>query len=273
MTEHALMSTIDETEQYAALLGKIEREHAVPCSGYKDRCLRRRIGVRMRANSVHTFGDYSNVLDAAPGEWEKLLAALTINVTRFFRDTAAFAALEQEAYPALAAMQSGVLDVWSAGCSHGQEPYSLAMGLAESVGLNRFRVEATDVDAHSLEVARAARYACEVVADVPAARRDRWMTAGEPSTILPELRSHVTVLRHDLLRDAIPEQRYHLIVCRNVIIYFSRDAQAALFEKLHHALVPGGVLMLGKVETLIGPAREQFDTLHLRERLFRRKGR
>jgi chemotaxis methyl-accepting protein methylase len=269
MSERALMPAVDE--QYAALLEKIEREQAVPCSGYKDRCLRRRIGVRMRANGVHTFGEYAHVLDALPAEWEKLLAALTINVTRFFRDTGAFVALEHQAYPLLSAQHPGLLDVWSAGCSHGQEPYSLAMGLAESVGLGRFRVHATDVDATSLEAARCARYTRESVADVPAGRRERWLHAGEWSTIRPELRSRVTVARHDLLRDAVPLQRFHLIVCRNVIIYFSREAQSALFEKLHDALVPGGVLMLGKVETLVGPARERFDTLNMRERLFRRR--
>jgi len=126
------------------------------------------------------------------------------------------------------------------------------------------------VDALSLEAARAAQYSSEMVADIPLARRDRWMTPGDPAIVRSELRSRVTVLRHDLLRDAMPAQRFHLIVCRNVIIYFSREAQAALFEQLHDALVPGGVLMLGKVETLVGPAREKFDTLNLRERLFRR---
>lgn len=270
MMSGAVLPTLNEGEQYAALLGKIERERAVPCSGYKDRCLRRRIGVRMRANGIHTFGEYSRLLDGAPAEWDKLLAALTINVTRFFRDGGAFAALESEAFPALSASFPGLLEVWSAGCSHGQEPYSLAMGLAEHVGVNRFRVEATDVDVLSLAEARGARYSDEVMADVPAARRERWVTADGQQTIVPELRSRVTVLRHDLLRDPIPETRYHLIVCRNVIIYFSREAQSALFDRLYHALVPGGVLMLGKVETLIGPSRELFDTLNMRERLFRR---
>jgi chemotaxis methyl-accepting protein methylase len=266
----ALLPAALEEPEFLVLIGKIEQERAVPCSGYKDGCLRRRIGVRMRANGVHTFGAYSQLLDSAPGEWEKLLAALTINVTRFFRDASAFIALEQEAYPSLAATFPGLLEVWSAGCSHGQEPYSLAMGLAENFGPARFRVEATDVDAHSLMQARAARYSNEAVADIPLERRRQWMDADDELTIAPALRSRVTVLRHDLLRDVFPEKRFHLIVCRNVIIYFSRDAQALLFEKLYHALVPGGVLMLGKVETLIGPGRELFGTLNVRERLFRR---
>ncbi len=259
-----------ETEDFAHLLRKIEHERAVPCLGYKDRCVRRRIGVRMRANAVHTFAEYERLLDSTPAEWDKLLAALTINVTRFFRDTNAFDVLESTAYPLLTERFSGTLEAWSAGCSHGQEPYSLAMGLAETVGLNRFRVQATDVDVESLAAARAGRYAESVLADIPAVRRQRWVSPGDPGVMSAELRARVHVLRHDLLRDEMTPERFHLIACRNVIIYFSRDAQALLFDRLFSALAPGGILLLGKVETLIGPARDKFEPLNLRERLFRR---
>ena len=260
----------DDTADFAELLRKIEREHAVPCTGYKDRCLRRRVGVRMRATGVHTFPDYSRLLDSSPGEWDKLLAALTINVTRFFRDEGVFAALESQAYPLLRDTFANTLDVWSAGCSHGQEPYSLAMGLAETVGLNRFRIEATDVDTGSIAATRAAAYPELIAGEIPAIRRARWLNPGNPSVIKSELRARVQVVRHDLLRDAAPVQRFHLICCRNVIIYFSREAQASLFDRLYGALMPGGILVLGKVETLIGPARDKFAALNLRERLFRR---
>lgn len=265
------MTLHDSTDDdFAELLRKIEREGAVACAGYKDRCLRRRIGVRMRANGVHSFPEYSRLLDALPIEWERLLAALTINVTRFFRDDAVFAALESQGYPLLRDTFPGTLDVWSAGCSHGQEPYSLAMGLADSIGLNRFRIEATDIDAGSLAATRAASYSAVIASEIAADRRARWMTAGDPVLVKPELRSRVQVVRHDLLLDEMPQQRFHLVVCRNVIIYFSRDAQGRLFDQLYNALIPGGILVLGKVETLIGPAREKFDALNLRERLFRR---
>lgn len=264
------MQDSSETEEFAHLLRKIERERSVPCLGYKDRCVRRRIGVRMRANAVHTFAEYEQVLDTKPAEWEKLLAALTINVTRFFRDTNAFDALESIAYPLLRDTFSDMLEVWSAGCSHGQEPYSLAMGLADTVGLNRFRVEATDVDVESLAAARAGRYAESILADIAQPRRSRWVSAGDPGVINAELRARVHVLRHDLLCDNVAPRRFHLIACRNVIIYFSRESQALLFDQLFNALVPGGILMLGKVETLIGPARDKFESLNLRERMFRR---
>ena len=261
---------IADSDAYTALLEKIERERLMPCASYKDRCVKRRISVRMRANGVHTVRDYSRLLDESPGEWEKLMAALTINVTRFFRDASAFAALESQAFPLLRDTFGEPLRVWSAGCSHGQEPYSLAIGLAESIGLNRASIDATDVDVESLSAATHATYSEVALADVPSLRRQRWFTNENPSQANSALRSAVTVSRHDLLRDEMPVSRYHLIACRNVIIYFSRDAQQQLFSKLYHALAPGGLLFLGKVETLIGPAREMFDTVNLRERLFQR---
>ena len=257
-------------EGFLELLHKIETERFVACASYKERCVRRRISVRMRATGVHTFKDYSNVLDRTPHEWEKLLAALTINVTKFFRDPSAFATLEQVAYPLLRDTFAGPLQVWSAGCSHGHEPYSLAMGLAEVVGADRFRIEATDIDRESLATASAGRYTDLALDGVSSDRRQRWFSDEGSTTVAPSLRSRVRVLRHDLLRDVMPEERFHLITCRNVIIYFSRDAQATLFDQLHNSLIPGGLLMLGKVETLVGPARDKFQSLSLRERLFRR---
>lgn len=260
----------DNDEAFAALLRKIERASSLPCASYKDRCLRRRIGVRMRATAVHSFGDYSRLLDRTPPEWEKLMAALTINVTKFFRDASAFGALESQAYPLLSAQFPGQLRVWSAGCSHGQEPYSLAMGMADQFELGRFRIQATDIDSDSLTAAAAGLYSEEMLVGVSEARRAKWMTGETTGTVRPSLRGMVTVTRHDLLSESIPEQRYHLITCRNVIIYFSRDAQQQLFLKMFDALVPGGLLMLGKVETLVGQAREQFTTINMRERLFQR---
>jgi chemotaxis protein methyltransferase CheR len=264
------VSMHSETDAYDALLRRIERERGMACGSYKDRCLRRRIGVRMRAHGVHTVDAYARVLDTRPDEWDKLLAALTINVTRFFRDASAFAALEAQAYPLLRDRFSERLRVWSAGCSHGHESYSLAMGLSEVVGAARVQVDATDIDVESLAGASAGEYAESALVDVPTERRTRWFTGEALGTARPALRRMVHVARHDLLRDAVPEARYHLIACRNVIIYFSRDAQARLFLQLHHALVPGGVLVLGKVETLVGPARDLFETLNLRERVFQR---
>ena len=265
-----MLPTASGDDGYLELLQKIEMEKGIACASYKERCVRRRISVRLRATGISTFTTYSQLLDSSPAEWEKLLSALTINVTKFFRDTSAFSALESEVYPFLVESFAGPLQAWSAGCSHGHEPYSIAMGLAETVGVDRFRIDATDIDSESLQTAARGKYNDLAAEDISDLRRERWITGSNGDTINNALRSRVTVFRHDLLVDEIPQKRYHLIACRNAIIYFSRTAQAKLFDSLYHALVPGGFLMLGKVETLIGPAREKFQSLNVRERLFRR---
>ena len=262
------LSNIDD--EFSDLLKKIETEKSVACSSYKEHCVRRRISVRLRATGHHSFRTYARLLDQSPAEWEKLLAALTINVTRFFRDESAFMALEGQVYPLLREAFLKPLQVWSAGCSHGHEAYSVAMGLAECVGLNGFRIDATDIDCASLLAAAEGRYGAAGLDDIPAARRKRWLSDTDGETMHSGLRSRVTVARHDLLVDAIPERRYQLIICRNAIIYFCRDAQSKLFDNLFNALVPGGCLMIGKVETIVGPAREKFQVVNVRERLFRR---
>jgi chemotaxis methyl-accepting protein methylase len=262
---------------FAALLHKISREREFSCGSYKERCLRRRVAVRMRAKAVHTFADYMRVLDHDADEYERLLDALTINVTKLFRNWETYDAVARRVVPQLWSSAEPELRVWSAGCSSGEEPYSLAVLFhrhAESLGdgarVSRVRVLGTDIDRASLAAAERGTFIEPAFADTPPDLRARYF-AGEPrSAIVPEVRSLVRFARNDLLREPAPAGPHHLVVCRNVIIYFERDTQAALFERFHAALAPGGFLVLGKVETLLGRAREMFAPVDARERIFRR---
>jgi chemotaxis methyl-accepting protein methylase len=267
----------DDPEGFAELLDKIARERGFQCASYKDRCLRRRIGTRMRAKGVHTFGDYGRVLDGDAGEYDRLLDALTINVTKLFRNWDAWNALAERVIPTLWSRPESQLRVWSAGASSGEEAYSLAAlfhrhtaerGEAHRAG--RLTVVGTDIDAASLAAAQRGAYGEPAFADTPNTLRARYFTPGAPSTVVPELRSLVRFERHDLLRDPAPSGPWHLIACRNVLIYFDRDSQERLLQQFADALVPGGVLFLGKVETLLGRARSRFVAIDQRERLFRR---
>lgn len=252
------------------LLDKLARDGDVCCAGYKPSCLRRRIGVRVRATGAGDFGRYAHVLDAHPAEWTALRDTLTVNVTGFFRDAAVFAQLREQVLPALARQVEGPVRAWSAGCASGEEPWALAMLLAECAGVERTAVLATDVDERSLARARAAVYAAHAVSPVPASLRARWFAGVDPVHVVPALRGLVTVQRHDLLRDAVPATGLHLVTCRNVVIYFTRQAQEALYARFADALAPGGVLVLGKSELLTGPARRSFVPIDARERIYRR---
>lgn len=252
----------------ARLIERIERR-GLSVSSYKEPCLRRRLAVRMRARGVHTFGDYAKLLDETPGEFDLLLDALTINVTKFFRNPETYALLREKVIPELAA-KAGSVGVWSAGSATGEEPYSLAILFAAQGGRARVRIDATDLDPGALAFLAKAEYGESAVSDVPADLKARFLSPGPPFKVAEAARRLVNPLRHDLTKAPPPSPPYHLIVCRNVVIYFDRPTQEKLFERFFHALVPGGWLLLGKVETLFGNARTLFRTEDARERLFRK---
>jgi chemotaxis protein methyltransferase CheR len=261
---------------FRALTQKITRARGLACDSYKNRCLRRRIGVRMRACGVHTFADYGRVLDADAHEYDLLLDALTINVTKFFRNLETWRTLE----PYLAAAwtaRGGRVRAWSAGCASGEEPYTVAVALAETARrlgqealLPQARVDATDIDRVSLERTRAAQFPEAAFSEMPPELARRYFTREAPRRPVPELQRIVRVAKHDLTTAPPPDPPYDLIVCRNVVIYFDRPMQERLFSLFAGALSPGGILLLGMVETLFGPARDRLVLEEPRERIYRR---
>jgi len=262
---------------FKALTQKISRTRGIGCEAYKEKCLKRRIAVRMRARGVHSYDDYSRLLDEDAHEYDKLLDALTINVTKFYRNADTWAALLRPYLIDLWRARRGRMRAWSAGCASGEEPYSIAVALAEAarangeaLPLHHARVDATDIDRESLERTTAAVYAEQMFSEMPLDLRRRYFTASAPRSPIPEIRQLVHVLRHDLTRERPPDPPYDLIVCRNVVIYFDRPMQERLFATFAAGLAPGGVLLLGKVETLFGAARERLVLEDPRERIYRR---
>ena len=263
--------------EFAALTDKISRERGFGCASYKEKCLRRRIAVRMRATGVHTYQAYADVLDRDVREYERLLDALTINVTKLFRNWETYEMVGSTIIPALWARPDHEINVWSAGCSSGEEPYSLAVLFhrhAEAVGelhrLKRVRIIGTDIDRDSLAAAERGVFAEAAFADTPPDIRARYFSDATPAVVDPVIRSIVSFERRDLLSDGPPPGALHMITCRNVIIYFDRTTQERLFQQFHGLLRPGGFLVLGKVETLLGPARNLFTSVRGRERIFTR---
>lgn len=261
---------------FAALLAKIAHDREFVCHSYKEKCLRRRIAVRLRARGVATYAEYADLLETDPREYDKLLDTLTINVTKLFRNWETFAALLRIAVPSLWALPSQSLQIWSAGCASGEEAYSLATlfhryatehGEGDRTG--RIQVLGTDIDRESLAAANRATYLEPAFADTPSELRAEYFRGDTPAAVDPRIRTLVRFARLDLIRDPTPPKQ-HLIACRNVIIYFDRTTQEELFVRFHDALVPGGFLVLGKVETLLGATRSLFSPVDARERIFRR---
>jgi chemotaxis protein methyltransferase CheR len=263
---------------FAALAAKVSREVGLPMHAYKDKCLRRRIAVRMRACGAHTYSDYQAVLDRSPEEYERLKAAITINVTRFYRNAETWNLLRETVLREICAGGQPEVRAWSAGCSSGEEPYTLAMLIAECLEtqgrterLGLVTIDATDIDRESLALAQAARYSADALVEVPAGLAQRYFESdGDFCRVAEEVRRRVVLRAADLVNDPPPRRNYHLILCRNVVIYFGRTAQERVFTAFADALAPGGFLVLGKVETLLGPARERLTLLDPRERVYRR---
>ena len=264
-------------EGFQELTEKITRETPFRCTSYKDRCVRRRIAVRMRARGAQSFRDYADLLDSDQSEYDHLLDALTVNVTKFFRNPTAFASLARHVIPEL--WERGTdTRVWSAGCASGEEPFSLAALFYElaasgsqTAGLSRVKVIGSDIDRGSLEAANQAVYLPSSFTDTTDERTAalfRELPTGR--TPLPEIRSMVSFERRDILRDISDVGPFDLIACRNVVIYLDRGSQEALLDGLVNALRPGGYLMMGHVETLFGDARKLVAPVDMRERIYRK---
>ena len=245
--------TADDLD-FAALSREITKTSGFALDAYKDKCIRRRIAVRMRACGVHTYEDYRMLLKRSPNEYERLRDALTINVTRFYRNAETWNLLRRDVLPALFDRRRGEVRVWSAGCSSGEEPYTLAVLAADH-----------------LDRAHAAAYRSEGLTEMPDDLVQPYFEpAGDERRVIDRVRRRVQVRALDLSREAPLRTDYDLILCRNVVIYFDRVTQERLFQTFTGALVPGGYLVLGKVETLFGAARERLTLIDPRERVYRR---
>ncbi len=263
---------------FLALCKKIERDRGFRCSSYKDTCLRRRISVRMRAKGAQTYADYAGVLDTDTAEYDKLVETLTINVSKFFRNPETFACMATKVLPELWNSKSPTIRIWSAGCATGEEPYSLAvlcrehaLASGDPARLNRVRIVGSDIDRDAVSAASKGRFPAAAFVDTSPAVVDRYFPLEHGMhTVSPDIRNLVAFETRDLLDGESPGSRVHMILCRNVIIYFTRPTQERLFERFHELLLPGGFLVLGKVETLLGKSREMFTPVSSRERIFRR---
>jgi chemotaxis methyl-accepting protein methylase len=266
----------DEGE-FLELLSKIARERQFHCQHYKEKCLRRRIGVRLRARGLHSYSDYARLLDGDAREYEKLLDTLTINVTKLFRNWETWEAVASQVIPTIWHDAPREVKVWSAGCSSGEEAYSLgvlfhrhASTVREAHRLNRVDILGTDIDRESLLAAARGSFDDVAFTDTPAELRATYFSATVPATVSPDVKGLVRFERRDLIHGDAPKG-LNLIACRNVIIYFDRATQEGLFVRFHEALEPGGYLVLGKVETLLGATRSLFEPVDARERIFRRR--
>ncbi|MFH1633521.1 MAG: protein-glutamate O-methyltransferase CheR [Chloroflexota bacterium] len=279
-SDKSLLDGDSEERAFEAILAYVHRERRLDCSQYKDSFLRRRLAVRLRACEVYTCGEYLEVLRSSPSEINAFLTTITINLSYFFRDGAAFGALHNAVLAVLIARRSQTrrlrLTVWSAGCAGGEEPYSVAMILADLLGPALpswdVKIHATDLDEAALMHARRGVY--KAFSFSPSGGQadfvERYFTQiGDNYAVLPMIRQMVTFQQHDLAKPP-PLPSYDLILCRNVLIYFTRQHQKRIIQHLLDHLEPGGCLMLGMAEMLPLAFSSQLKAVDGRLRIYRK---
>jgi two-component system CheB/CheR fusion protein len=261
--------------QFEALLLYLKDARGFDFTGYKRSSLMRRVDRRMSQAGVATYPEYLDHLQVHPDEFTLLFNTILINVTAFFRDPDAWAYLRSEILePMLAAKPEGApIRIWSAGCASGEEAYTMAMVLADLMGIDEFRervkIYATDVDEEQLAEARQAAYSEEQLRAVPPEVLEKYFeVAGERHVFRKDLRRSVIFGRNDLIQDA-PISRIDVLTCRNTLMYFNAETQARILSRFHFALSTGGVLFLGKAEMLLSHG-SLFSPAELKYRVFRR---
>jgi chemotaxis protein methyltransferase CheR len=267
MTPAAVPSAMTDRE-FELFRELVHRETGIALGPHKRTLLEARLTKRLRALRLPDFSAYHAYLrrqDVSGEERVRFVNAVTTNETAFFREPAHFTHLTADWLPAHRALAGGTgqrrLRAWSAACSSGEEPYSIAMtlldGLAGSAGWD-VRILASDIDTDVLGRAAAGVYPAEAVARVPAPTLRRHFLRGVGAQhglvrVRPEVRSLVTFRRINLLDEAWPiRTRFDLIFCRNVLMYFDRATQARLVARLERMLDAGGLLVLGHAENLLG---------------------
>ncbi len=223
----------------------------IDLSAYKENQMRRRIDTLIAKNNVLSYETYVDLLKKDKQKMEQFINFLTINVSEFYRDADQWRIIREKAIPELLHRFGKNLKIWSAACSTGDEPYSLVMELSRYLPLHQVRVIATDIDNQVLNAARIGIYKDKSIAGVPLEWKQKYfIKKGDSYQISNEIKSRVEFREHNLLKDAYPSD-CHLIVCRNVMIYFTEEAKFEIYKKFNKSLVNNGILFIGSSEQIL----------------------
>jgi len=254
------------------LIRYIEQKTSFRCQSYKEKPLKRRIRVRMRALDIKNFSEYEIYLRKNDGELAKLVETITINLSYFFRNLETFYFLKDYIFPELKKKKEKFI-FWSAGCAQGEEPYSLGIMAAESKMLENVTIYGTDIDNRVLDVAQRGKYSNIAFQYTPSDLLKKYFRhLPDGYVIANNVKSRVKLFNADLF-DVPPFGLCDMIVCRNVLIYLDREAQSTVLKNFYDHLSPDGYLVIGKVELLIGiPEVVLFDTVSRVEHVYQKKG-
>lgn len=240
---------------------RVKQRTGIDLSLYKEKQMKRRLTSLRNLRGYQTFKDYFEAMIRNEQLFDEFIDRITINVSEFWRNPQRWEELRQIFIPRLLA-DNPRLKCWSAACSSGDEPYSLAMLLAEQRALQQSSILATDIDERILNIAKSGVYAERSLRELPAGFINTYFTEQDSKTyvIKDELKRRIKFAKHNLLLDPF-DSNYDLIICRNVMIYFTDEAKVGLYHKFAQSLKPGGILFVGSTEQIFSPERYGLKTV------------
>lgn len=251
---------VETDAEFATFCRRIHSLTGIDLASYKGNQMRRRLRSLAAREGLDHVLPYAQALEGDPQMLTRFLDRITINVSELFRNPEKFVQLREDFLEPLA-RQHTRLKIWSAGCSYGAEIYSVAIQLEEMGPSRGDRLHGSDIDTRILERARKGIFQATDMKNVAPPLIPRYFdqTGADEWTIKEPLRRRVEFKRHDLLRDPF-DTGYHVILCRNVVIYFTEEAKDVLYRKFYDALIPGGILFVGGTERIMGSREIGFES-------------
>lgn len=247
------------SNDYSEFIQGVKRKTGIDLSLYKEAQMKRRLTALYEKKGYGSFQEFFGALNRDREEMEGFLDRMTINVSEFFRNYKRWEILETKILPRLLS-ENPSLRVWSAACSTGEEPYTLSMMLSKYMALSNGSITATDIDKNALQRAMNGVYPERSLSELPEEMKKVHFTQEGPLFKLKdEVKRTVNFKQQNLLSDPF-EAKYDLIVCRNVMIYFTEEAKNLLYHKFNRSLKPGGVLFVGSTEQIFNPSQYGFET-------------
>lgn len=243
---------------FEAFKRKVRAAHGIDLNAYKRQQMERRLRANMLRCGVSTFAQYYTAMQKDSALLDEFLDRITINVSELFRNPEQFELLQAQVLPRLFE-QAGTLKVWSAGCSYGAEPYTLSILLDELSPTGRYKIIATDIDDRMLARAKAGIFQEHEMSNVSKSRLLKYFDRGADGYAAKScIKDKITFRKHNLLEDRY-EAGFDLILCRNVVIYFTEETKAGLYERFFESLRPGGCLFVGGTERISDHTRIGFE--------------
>jgi chemotaxis protein methyltransferase CheR len=272
-TKEASLHEFLEHSSFQKIKRLIHESAGLSCAGYRDEYLKRRFEIRLRATGANTYSKYVTYLRKNPGEISNLLNDLTVNYTNFFRDTEVYVYLEKVLLPKLFHSKDPVR-IWSAGCASGEEPYSIAIlihkVLGRTISNHPVTIFASDIDKDSLSKAALGDYQHKQLGALDQPLIDQFFTKeANCYRVKDSVRQLIRFEQFDLMKPTL-HQNLDLILCRNVMIYFSKEGQQQIHMGFYNALRDGGYFITGKSEILSGEPYERFVAVDTHSRVYQK---